>query len=296
MALPYDIRDQIIQCIGNCFHYKDNVESFFISCGIDRHLARKYRDSPKFVWARKLLNELENTQDGDILQKKIITELCKLRKLPDNNVPNPDAGIKALRILKEIANQNKIEVDNHARNIEIRNKIAKEKAKIIEERAHKLSNLKKQLADGLLLKDRQRAGYNLENILESLFPLFEIEYRKAYKTETQQIDGHFRFEGFDYLVEAKCTKDKPNEHEIAGFERKITTKLESTRGIFVSINGFRDEVVKQFEGKGSKIILFSGEDIMHILEGRIDLRDVLRFKIEKAAQEGKVFFPVSNFL
>ena len=27
MALPYEIRNQIIQCIGTCFHYKDNVEA-----------------------------------------------------------------------------------------------------------------------------------------------------------------------------------------------------------------------------------------------------------------------------
>ena len=38
----------------------------------------------------------------------------------------------------------------------------------------------------------------------------------------------------------------------------------------------------------------TGEDLMHLLEGRIDLKEALKIKIEKAAQEGKVLIPVST--
>jgi hypothetical protein len=34
-----------------------------------------------------------------------------------------------------------------------------------------------------------------------------------------------------------------------------------------------------------------GRDLVHILEGRTDLRDALKAKIERAAQEGIVFTP-----
>jgi hypothetical protein len=182
------------------------------------------------------------------------------------------------------------------RDTQLKRKIAEEKSKIIEERAKKLTELRNNFNDCLVKTDRQNAGYSLEDILELLFPLFEIEYRKSYKTKTQQIDGHFRYEGFDYLVEAKWRKDKPNEQEIGGFERKIDTKLKSTRGVFISINGFRDEVVSQFDGKGGKILFFTGEDLVYILEGRIDLKEILRCKIEKAAQEGAAYTPVSKMI
>jgi restriction endonuclease Mrr len=102
--------------------------------------------------------------------------------------------------------------------------------------------------------------------------------------------------GFDYLVEAKWRSDQPNEQEIAGFKQKVDTKLDATRGMFVSINGFRDEVVAQFQGRGANIIFMDGEDLTHILEGRVDLPDALRTKIEKAAQEGNVFFRVRDML
>lgn len=296
MVFPFSIKDQIIQCIGTCFHYKDNVESFFISCGINKQLASKYRSFPKFVWARNLLNDLEELENGYQLQKRILTELCKFRNIPDKDAVNPDAGVDNLRKLKRLAIENKFEVEESIRDAKQRKYIAAQKAKIMEERAEKLRELRTIFIENTLTGNRQKAGYSLEDILERLFPLFELEYRKAYKTVTQQIDGHFRFEGFDYLVEAKWQKEMPNENEIGGYKRKVDTKLESTRGIFISINGFREEVIKTFEGNKTNILFLTGEDLTYILEGRIDLREVLRAKIGKAAQEGVVYLPVSNMI
>jgi hypothetical protein len=174
--------------------------------------------------------------------------------------------------------------------------LSEEKLKVIRERSKKLGELSKLFSESFSDPNRQQAGYSLEDLLKDLFAVFEVEYRKSYRTNTQQIDGHFRFEGFDYLVEAKWRKDRPNEQEIGGFRQKVNTKLESTRGLFVSINAFREEVVEQFSGHGANIIFMSGEDLIYILEGRIDLRDALRIKIEKASQEGKVYVPMSSIL
>ena len=294
--LPYDIRTQIIQCIGTCFHYKDNVESFFISCGINKKMASKHRSLAKFVWARYLLNDLDELENGYQLQRRILTELCKFRNIPDKDAPNPNAGLDNLRKLKQLAIENKFEVEEDKRNIKQRKSMADHKAIIIAERAEKLKKLNEDYYKGFGIGNRQEAGYILENILERLFPLFELEYKKPYKTATQQIDGHFGFEGFNYLVEAKWQKELPSESEIGGFKRKVDTKLESTRGVFISINGFREEVVKSFEGNKSNILFFDGEDLMHIIEGRVDLQDAIYTKIQKASQEGIAYFPVSRML
>jgi len=296
MQLPYEIRQQLIQCIGSCFHYKDNVEAFFVSCGVARNLASKHKAYPKYVWARHLLSELDNIEDGFLIQQRILTELCRFRTLPDSDAPNPDAGLNALRKLKEMAFDNKLEVEDEKSNRNQRTLIEEERVRIIQDRAKTLSELKNTFATSVSAIDRQKAGYALEDILERLFPIFDIEYRKTYRTSTQEIDGHFKFEGFNYLVEAKWRSDQPTEGEISIFKRKIDTKLESTRGIFVSINGFREEVIKKFEEPGNNILFFNGEDISFILEGMIGLDEVIRNKIDKAAQEGKVFYPVRSML
>jgi len=288
--LPFQILDQMIQCFGKCFYYKDVLESFLLSADIKPALARKYKNEHKYVWGRKLLQELGETEAGRIEQRRILTAFNNLRNLPDTNVSDREAGLSALRILKELIREYDLGFKEEKSITISRKHIAEEKSKIVLQRADKLNELKNKFTRGITSVDRQATGFDLEDIIKELFALFEIDYKKSYRTETQQIDGYFKFDSFDYLVEAKWRKDQPTETEIAGFQGKVKTKLESTRGIFVSINGFRDEVITQFNGHNS-IILFCGIDLTYVLEGRIDLRELLNIKIDKAAQYGICYYP-----
>jgi hypothetical protein len=286
--LPYDIKEQIIQCLARCFHYKDKLESFLRSAGIERDLAAKYRDEPKFVWARKLLNDLE-TDEGRVLQRKILTSLCRFRNLPDSEVRDKDSGLSVLLGLKEMANNYNIEYEGKKGEAIGRKNISENKERIANERNLKLKDLNAKFVSFITSSNRQKAGFVLEDILKELFLLSEIEYHKSYKTETQQIDGYFSFKGFDYLVEAKWRDLQPTEGDIGAFQRKVQTKLDGTRGVFVSIPGIRKEVISQFNGEGAKIIFITGEDLTHILEGRVKLNDALVLKIERAAKYGESY-------
>jgi hypothetical protein len=141
--------------------------------------------------------------------------------------------------------------------------------------------------------DPQGRGYGLEDLLAELFELHEITYRRPYRTETEQIDGHFEFKGFDYLVEARWRATHASETDIGAFKVKVDKKLASTRGVFVSLMGYRTEVVMEFtRGVTSHIVLVDGSDLTLILEGQVSLADALDLKIQKAAQEGIIFFPL----
>jgi hypothetical protein len=144
-------------------------------------------------------------------------------------------------------------------------------------------------------EDPQGRGYSLEDLLAELFETHEIPYRRPYRTATEQIDGHFRFKEFDYLVEARWRSQMPNEADLAVLRTKVDKKLSSTRGMFVSIIGFRPEVVHEFtRGVSSNIVLMDGQDLTLILEGHVSLVDALDLKIQKAAQEGIIFFPLAQ--
>jgi len=292
--LPYEIQQAMIQCFGRAFHYKDNLSAFFASCGVPRALNDKYREEAKFVWGRNVLSELEQTESGCQVQRRILTELCKLRDLPDKDAQDRNAGLETLRTLKRLALEQKLYVEESHEKEKTRTFQNEERHKIIEERKRTLDRLRDVFNKAVISDNRQEAGYSLEDVLKDLFAVFEIEYRKSYRTDTQQIDGHFRFEGFDYLVEAKWRKDMPTDSEIGGFKRKVDTKIESTRGLFVSVQGYRPEVITQFNGQGANIVLIDGSHLIQILEGLHDLRDVLRSIISKAAQEGLAYTPVSS--
>jgi len=293
-SLPYEILQAMIQCFGKAFHYKDNLTAFFLSCGVSRELNDKHREQAKFVWGRNVLSELGQTESGCLVQRRILTELCKLRDLPDKDAQDRNAGLEALRTLKRLALEQKLYVEESRENEKGRSLQNEERQKIIRERKRTLDRLRESFNNAVTSGNRQQAGYSLEDLLKELFAVFEIEYRKSYRTDTQQIDGHFRFEGFDYLVEAKWRKDMPTESEIGGFKQKVDTKIESTRGLFVSIQGYRSEVSAQFNGRGGNIILIDGSHLIQILEGRHDLRDMLRTIISKAAQEGLAYTPMSS--
>ncbi len=201
--LPYELTQAVIQCFGKCFHFKDSVASFMIGCQVPKELIDRCRHEPKFVWARHVMTELATDGDGVLKQRRILTELCKFRNIPDAGVVDRDAGLDALRELKRLAiKHNMIAKEEQEKAID-RRSIMEERARLARERANKLEDLRRQFGVGLTNPDRQNAGYSLETLLKDLFSMFEIEYRKSYRTPTQQIDGHFRFEGFDYLVEAK---------------------------------------------------------------------------------------------
>lgn len=294
--LPYEITEQMIQCFGKCFHFKDPVAAFMIASDVPATLVQKYKHEAKFVWARRVIEELSNSSDGELIKNKILTNLCALRDLPDSEAKDRNVGLEALRKLKQLAIENNLYFEKKERERKDRIDIAKQKELLIKQRQDKLESLRNNFTQQILASNRQNAGFVLEDILKELFELSDIEYRKSYRnpTNTQQIDGYFQYESFDYLVEAKWSKGYPDGGEIASFKSKIDTKLESTRGLFVSVNGFRQEIINEYSGRSSKIIFMDGSDIINILEGRIDLVEALKIKIGKAVQEGITYFSVLN--
>ena len=111
----------------------------------------------------------------------------------------------------------------------------------------------------------QRRGYDLQDLLARLFKLHDIPYRPAYRKETvEETDGFFTFDGFDYLLEARWRQSPPTIADLRAFSGKVNAKIESTRGVFLSIMGFRSEVVTE-AATLSNVILFDGKELALIL-------------------------------
>jgi len=268
-----------------------------VSSGVPEELYDGFADESKYEIARHLLSELDAIGDeGYQIQRRIVTELAKLRKVPDDNVPDREAALNALRWLKELALNHKMialksKVEQQSRAEEARRRQA-----ALVARANKMEQLRTTYAAiASATEDPQSRGYGLEDLLSELFAVHEITYRPPYRTGTEQIDGSFSFKGFDYLVEARWRKGQPTEADLAVLKTKVDKKITSTRGLFVSIPGFRPEVVLEFtRGVTSNIVLMDGVDLLLILEGRVSLIDALDIKIQKAAQEGIILFPLAE--
>lgn len=294
--LPADVKAALIEVCGRCFWYKDPLFDMFARAGIPEDMYLKYEHEPKFKIARLLLGDLETLgEDGLLLQRRLLTELCKLRDVPDREVPDRDAGLTALRRLKEVAVEHDLGVKDEKSGIKRRAADADALVQRARDRERRLEELKSAFSDMAASGEVLARGYGLEDLLKELFALYEIRYRKSYRADGEQIDGFFEFGGFDYLVEARWRKEQPSLQDLLAFKGKVDRKIESTRGVFVSIPGFNPDSIRRLREAGpTNLILVDGYDLTLILEGRVSLTDALQAKIERAAQEGVIYLPLST--
>ncbi len=292
--LPQEVKNALIEVCGRAFWYKQPLFDMLARAGIPEEMYLRYEHEAKFKIARKLLADLEGMgDDGYILQRRLLTELCRLRNLPDLEVPDRDAGLNALRRLKEAALAHDLEAKEEKATAERRVSDATEQVQRARERDRRLRELHAAFTELTQSGDPQARGYDLESLLKELFALHEIRYRKSYRIEGEQIDGFFNFGGFDYLVESRWRRERPTLSDLLAFKGKVDRKIESTRGMVVSMSGFDDDAVKRLREAGpANLILVDGYDLNLILEGRVSLTDALQRKIDKAAQEGVVYFPL----
>jgi hypothetical protein len=292
-GLSFEIKEAVIRTCGKIFWLKDPFRSFLLSAGVPVNLYTSYAQEPKYTIIRRILDELETLgDDGFLIQRRILTELCKFRNIPDATVQDRDAALRELQSLKELASSQKLITQEEKSIAYQREREADRKKGAMEARQQKIERLGANFASMVSGKDDpQKRGYELEDLLAELFEVNDIDFRCPYRTPTEQIDGSFEYKGFNYLLEARWRVSPPSEADLGAFKIKVDKKLESTRGIFVSIIPFRPEVVSEFtRGISSNIILFDGYDLALIFEGRISLAEALDLKVKKAAQEGIIYF------
>jgi len=145
--------------------------------------------------------------------------------------------------------------------------------------------------------DRQAAGLALQDLLNDLFRLFDLEPRQPFLVSGEQIDGAFLLDYQTYLMEAKWTKEPVPESDLLVFRGKVEGKSAFTRGLFISLSGFSAPAIDAItRGKQPNFFLVDGYDLTTVLEGQTELPALLRFKLRKLTEEGRVFVSVKDLL
>lgn len=137
-------------------------------------------------------------------------------------------------------------------------------------------------------------GFEFEKILKKMNDLFDLDAKGSYRINNEQIDGSFSLDGTDYILEAKWYK-KPIDHtHIIFFIDKIRTKLDNTLGLFISHSAFTDTAIQK--ANQQNVILMDGEDLLYVLENKIDYLELLRNKKRHAAETGESFLSVKKMI
>lgn len=177
----------------------------------------------------------------------------------------------------------------------VEQELAVEKADAIRqsEMSQKREEIKSQFYDLTKQKNRQKAGFGLEKILNGLFELYELGPRTPFRVVGEQIDGSFELDSEIYLVEAKWEAFPISESPLLVFRGKVEGKSSITRGLYIALNGYTSQATNAItRGKQPNFFLMDGYDLSVVLEGGVRLDDLLRAKIRRFAEEGKVYFSV----
>lgn len=296
--VPSEVQEAAIQVCGSAFYYRSRAKGIFLSAGVPATMYDRYDDPnrSKFAIARQIFADLDQKgEPGATIQLRIVEELSLLKR-PDPNAADGRSGAAAIARLKNVIAEYRVLL--FGERSAIAERLRKQEARLAAEasKAQRLAELKARyiaLRDGAA-GTPQRRGYDLEELFGDLFSLYEIPFKRSYRTPTEQIDGCFEFRGFSYLIEARWRKRRPDQGDLADFKFKVDTKLDSVRGLFVSMAGFEPEVVNRFPWGGrTNVILWSGLDLALIFE-TWSFPEALEEKIRRAEQEGDIYYELSR--
>ncbi len=288
----------MVSLSGACFWYWNSFYSFLDSSGVSKRLYERFPKAAysKYDVMRNILEFLEEKDEFETINS-LISNFFRLRGAVDKDALDDNKAKNLLNDFKELVGSDPIEQEIERRKRkESRNNYT---AHIEESKSHKkrLEELNRLFISLTISSEytHQQRGYKFENIFCDLLQLNELEYSRPYKTpDGEQIDGHFRFEKFDYLVESKWEADPIKQKDLSVFDGKIRGKAQSTRGLFLSANGFDENAVHKFSGDSPRIILMTGEDLAMILGCQVLFLDAIKAKVEAIVRYGNINFPLRN--
>jgi hypothetical protein len=162
--------------------------------------------------------------------------------------------------------------------------------------AHLLDGLQQRFLAMHQDTNAQKRGRDLEGLLNDLFSLFDLNPRKSFVLADEQIDGAFTFNTDDYLLEAKWEASPAARGDVDILAKKVERKGRNTLGLFVAVSGFSDPAVRAHTDCGTSVIFMDGTDLFSVLEGRIDLTDVLDAKRRHLSETGAPLLLVKDIL
>ena len=266
MDFPADIKGCMKDCILSLFWPRKDIVGFF-----EKHGCTKAEISPLQVAGENalkrhevvdaLFNVLAARPDNGLGPFRAMLQSLlawshfdpyyfdKLRKL-DRAVAT--RNLDHLRQLQEIRDA-KIKADRERR--------AAQDA-VRQQPTASLEQLRSEYLDLLANKtSRQQRGYALERILAELSRLSQLETTEAFRVNGEQVDGAVKFDGEHYLIEAKWQEKSASNEPVYQFAGKVAGKLYGC-GLFISVNGFRSEVIRSLViGKEIQTLFVDGDEI-----------------------------------
>src|SRR5579872_4547789 len=297
--LSYEVKEKMVALSGACFWFWSGFNSFLDTCGVPQALRARYpRESfNKYDLMRNLLTDLENAAELDTVQA-LVSGFYRLRGAIDRDKLDADRAKKLLEEFRHLVGNDPIDAEVRRREQQAAREAHKANLGEHQLQKRQLEELNTAFLKLSALEEAtpQSRGYKLETLFFDLLRLYEFECALPYRNSGEQIDGQFRYEKFDYLVEAKWTRGPSKQEALSVFDGKIRGKAQSTRGFFISASGFDANAIEKFSGDAPRIVLMTGEDLALVLSWLVTFADAMRAKVDAIVRHGKILLELRGCL
>jgi hypothetical protein len=284
------------------FWKKDDVRALFEVAGVPRSLidAQNWQ-LYKFKVVSPVLDKLNTTETGIGPLRRILQETLSFKD--GNHLLWCSDGQRLKREAEESLARLRVLVADHdtvkQTEKEQRDAISRRRDEANKHRAFndELAGLKAIFIQFHGKSDHNERGYDLEKLLNTLFRLFDLTPRSPFKRTGEQIDGSFVLDRDHYLLEAKWTKDRVILGDLRDLDGAVGSSLDNTLGLFISIEGFSEEGLTAYlQGTRPRIVCMDGADLFMVLDGRIDLADLLQRKKDIAVQKKNICVSANDII
>ncbi|ADO70381.1 hypothetical protein [Stigmatella aurantiaca] len=145
----------------------------------------------------------------------------------------------------------------------------------------------------------QRRGYDLQDLLNGLLSLYEVPSARSFTRNEggEQIDGAFRHGAWYYLVECRWRRAPADTRDLDGLVGQVSRSGKQSMGLFLSMNGWSENVVPLLKQNASKsILLADGGDLRAVLTGALSFQELLDAKERSLSLEGEPFYSSSQIV
>jgi restriction endonuclease len=294
------VLDALADALRCVYWYKKDLRSFVLRVGVPSEFIGRldWTNEHKRELVRQMLDALSRQPDrGTGLISKLtdavveMEDFAHLARLDDGERMVRDAA-DAIRRLRELLGRESGAEREERKRAARRIEAERRKAELVARQAS-IASLAAEFARLHSMEDRRGRGVQFEEFLRSLFALHDLEPRGAFSIAGEQTDGSIRLDSQLFLVEARWREDPSSPDDIRSFRGKVEEKLDNTLGIFISMSYFTSEAIKRAAVPPAKVILVDGQDLAPVMQGLVDLVEMLRRKVRRAAETGEV---LSRFL
>ena len=290
------------EALTHVYWYKSDLRSFLTHCLADPTILSRLNWSD---FKRNIVSQHIDflTRNEEVYQRQLLRLMTEVARVSDFShlsrlEDGQDKTVRARAAVEALQEQIRglDEFLEEEKEVERRRKEAYEHKVRTNAVKEALDELTRSYLDLLSSEDAQARGYRLEKILYGLFELFDLDPKASFKVVGEQIDGAFTFENTDYLSEAKWQKEPVRASDLDSLAGKLSRKLDNTLGLYLAINGYSEDGVRAHSSGRRLMLLMDGSDLMAVLEGRMDLVQLLLRKRRAAAQSGNIYLKIHEIL